>query len=121
MIKKTLLCLFACAVSTASFAEPPKVQGGMIVDDEGMTLYTFDKDTTAGSSACTGGCAGIWPAALADSYDKPAGDWGLIGAAQGKHQWTYKGHPLYRFSGDKAAGQKNGDGVKGIWHVARPG
>lgn len=118
---KTLLCVLACAASTASFAEPPKVQGGMIVDDEGMTLYTFDKDTTPGSSACTGGCMSLWPAAIADSYDKASGEWGLMPAADGKHQWTYKGHPLYRFSGDKAAGQKNGDGFRGVWHIARPG
>ena len=117
---KTLLCVVACAVSTASFAEPPKIANGMVVDDEGMTLYTFDKDTTPGKSACTGGCVAKWPAALADAYDQPSGQWGLIAAADGKHQWTYEGHPLYRFAGDKMAGDKNGDGFAGVWHVAKP-
>lgn len=120
---KTLLCLAACAasaLSAASFAEPPKTAHGVIVDEDGMTLYTFDRDTVRGASACTGGCATKWPAALADSYDKPSGEWGLIATAQGKHQWTYEGHPLYRFSGDKTSGQKNGDGFGGFWHVAKP-
>lgn len=117
---KTWLCVVACAVSTASFAEPPKIANGMVVDDEGMTLYTFDKDTTPGKSACTGGCVAKWPAALADAYDKPSGQWGLIATADGKHQWTYEGHPLYRFAGDKMTGEKNGDGFAGVWHVAKP-
>ncbi len=33
-----------CAVSTA-FAAAPKESDGMFVDEHGMTLYTFDKDT----------------------------------------------------------------------------
>ncbi len=39
-----------------------------------MTLYTFDKDTTPGVSACTGGCMSNWPAATAAPTDKQAGD-----------------------------------------------
>ena len=32
------------------------------VDEKGMTLYTYDKDTKgAAASACTGGCAANWP------------------------------------------------------------
>ena len=116
---KTFLCVLACTAPLAAFAEPPKISNNMIVDDDGMTLYTFDRDTVPGKSACTGNCAATWPAALADSYDKPTGEWGFI-AAQGGHQWTYKGHPLYRFSGDKKAGQKTGDGVAGVWHIAKP-
>lgn len=117
---KTLLCIAVCAVSATSFAEPPKIANGMVIDDDGMTLYTFDQDTMQGKSACTGKCATMWPAALADSYDKASGEWGLIAAAQGAKQWTYKEHPLYRFSGDKKSGETNGEGFGGRWHVARP-
>lgn len=117
---KTLVCVLACAVPIASLAEPPKVSNGAIVDDEGMTLYTFDKDTTPNQSACAGACTTLWPAALADSYDKSAGDWQLMKAAGGKQQWTYKGRPLYRFAQDKRPGDKGGDGFKGVWHLAKP-
>ncbi|MFY0104123.1 hypothetical protein ABTP95_19980 [Acinetobacter baumannii] len=38
----------------------------------------------------------------------------------GKGQWAYKGHPLYRWSKDQKPGDTTGDGVIGAWHVARP-
>ncbi|WP_425199396.1 hypothetical protein [Paraburkholderia tuberum] len=47
---------------------------GRFVTADGMTLYTFDKDTTPGVSACTGGCMSNWPAATAAPTDKQAGD-----------------------------------------------
>jgi predicted lipoprotein with Yx(FWY)xxD motif len=31
--------------------------------------------------------------------------------------WAFKGHPLYRFSGDHKAGDVKGDGAEGIWHA----
>lgn len=117
---RTLLCIIACALPIASFAEAPKISNGMVVDDDGMTLYAFDKDTVQGKSACVGPCMTLWPAALADSYDKASGDWGLIAAADGKQQWTYKGRPLYRFAKDQHPGQMNGDGFKGMWHAVKP-
>ncbi|AOJ04580.1 MULTISPECIES: COG4315 family predicted lipoprotein [Burkholderia] len=117
---KILLVAIACAAPAAALAEPPRASNGMVVDGGGMTLYTLDRDTMPGKSVCVGGCAANWPAALADPYDKPGGDLGLIATEGGKHQWTYKGHPLYRFSGDKQPGQRNGDGFGGMWHVAKP-
>ncbi|SDQ43809.1 Secreted repeat of unknown function, partial [Paraburkholderia tuberum] len=53
---------------------PPKLSDGRFVTADGMTLYTFDKDTTPGVSACTGGCMSNWPAATAAPTDKQAGD-----------------------------------------------
>ncbi len=117
---RILLCAMACLLPIAVFAEAPKVANGMVVDDDGMTLYTFDKDTVQGKSACAGACATMWPAALADPYDKASGDWGMIASADGKHQWTYKGHPLYRYSKDTHAGEMNGDGFKDMWHTVKP-
>ncbi|HEV3105876.1 MAG TPA: hypothetical protein VGZ01_09320 [Trinickia sp.] len=117
---KTLACIVACAFPIASFAEAPKLSNGMFVDAQGMTLYTFDKDTVPGQSACTGGCAAIWPAATADSTDKADGDWSFVTTADGKKQWAYEGHPLYRYSKDTAPGQTGGNGFKNMWHVAKP-
>jgi predicted lipoprotein with Yx(FWY)xxD motif len=117
---KTLLCIAACAIPVASYAEAPKMANGMMVDSSGMTLYMFDKDTVPGKSACTGGCSSMWPAATADSYDQASGDWSFVPTAEGKNQWAYKGHPLYRFANDKQPGEMNGDGFKGMWHVVKP-
>jgi predicted lipoprotein with Yx(FWY)xxD motif len=41
----------------------------------------------------------------------------------GAQQLAYKGHPLYMYAGDGAAGQTNGNGIVsfgGTWSVARP-
>jgi predicted lipoprotein with Yx(FWY)xxD motif len=117
---KTLTLVAACCLPLAAFATPPKIVGGSFVDQNGHTLYTFDKDTTAGQSTCTGGCTTAWPAATADAADQPSGDWTVIAASDGKQQWAYKGHPLYRFAKDMNPGDKKGDGFKDMWHVAKP-
>jgi predicted lipoprotein with Yx(FWY)xxD motif len=116
---KTLLALTLCTLSFGALAGAPQNAGGKLVDDNGMTLYTFDKDTVPGQSACSGGCAAIWPAALAATADQPHGKFGLIDNAAGR-QWTYQGHPLYRYASDLKTGDMSGDNVKSVWHVAKP-
>ncbi|MGF6738679.1 COG4315 family predicted lipoprotein [Paraburkholderia atlantica] len=103
-----------------TIADAPKLSEGRFVTADGMTLYTFDNDTTPGVSTCTGGCMSNWPAATAEPTDKPSGDWTLIPSPDGKQQWAYKGHPLYHYAADKQAGDAKGDGFKEIWHIARP-
>lgn len=125
-MRKTILFLVPFAtlalavLQQGAFADTPKVNSGRIVNADGMTLYTFDKDVTPGVSACTGGCMSHWPAETASPTDKPSGDWSLIPAAGGAQQWAYKGHPLYRYAADKQAGDAKGDGFKEMWHIARP-
>jgi predicted lipoprotein with Yx(FWY)xxD motif len=89
--------------------------GTVLVDARGHTLYLFDKDKH-GRSACYGACATYWPPLL--SSVKPRQEKGvrasLLGLAtrtDGKRQVTYAGHPLYRFIGDKEAGQTTGEGL----------
>ena len=110
-------------VTGTAFAAPPKTVesagSAMLTNADGMTLYTFDKDTD-GMSNCAGDCAAIWPSAAAATDDKAEGDYALIDRADGTKQWTYKGKPLYTFAKDAAAGDVMGDGVKGVWHIARP-
>ena len=38
----------------------------------------------------------------------------------GSKQWAYKGAPLYYWAKDTKAGDRTGDGVGGVWKVARP-
>ena len=94
--------------------------GKILVDGKGFTLYAFDPDgTDTTASKCTGGCATVWPAATAKKKVAKVGK-GLdasLFVIGGTNQVAYNDHLLYRFSGDSAAGQTNGQGVGNIWHV----
>jgi predicted lipoprotein with Yx(FWY)xxD motif len=101
--------------------------GTILTDGGGRTLYLFQKDTGP-KSTCSGACASNWPPFTATS--KPAvsggasaGDLTLVKRSDGKMQVTYKGHPLYFFSGDQSAGQTNGQAVNAFgaeWYVLSP-
>ena len=113
----------ACAASKATPTAPPpvKVTGGVLVNLDGMTLYTYDR-AVAGSkkSNCNGECAFVWPPLQAGDYAKPSGDYDIITREGGERQWTYKGKPLYLFSGDAGPGQNAGNGMNGVWQIAKP-
>ncbi len=100
--------------------------GQYLADDKGMTLYTFAKDTN-GQSACSGQCASIWPPLLITKGGQETltggGDstkLGTITRADGTTQVTYNNMPLYYFAKDKAPGDTIGQGVGGVWYVAKP-
>jgi len=44
-----------------------------------------------------------------------------VSRKDGSKQWALNGMPLYYFAADKAAGDVKGDGVGGVWDLARPG
>ena len=93
----------------------------VLTDAQGMTLYYF-ADDTATASSCTGGCAKIWPPLVSTSAptaeDALPGKLAMIKTGNGS-QVTYSGHLLYRYSGDSAAHQANGQGIAGKWWVAK--
>ena len=103
-------------------AEPWKTMdtsaGKVFADAAGMTLYTFDKDS-AGVSNCYDACAAMWPPFKSDAMAKATGDWTIVGRKGGGNMWAYEGKPLYTYSKDKKPGETTGDGVGGIWHVAK--
>jgi predicted lipoprotein with Yx(FWY)xxD motif len=112
--------LAACAGGAVKpGAAPVGNAGGMLVNPAGMTLYVFDKDG-AGKSACNGECAVKWPPLPADAGAAASGDFAPIQRDDGKHQWTYKGKPLYTWFKDQKPGDSSGDGVNNVWHVAKP-
>jgi predicted lipoprotein with Yx(FWY)xxD motif len=96
--------------------------GPVLADSKGFTLYWYAKDTKM-TSACTGGCATAWPPVtgkpVAAMGAHLVGVFGTITRPGGVVQATYKGHPLYTYSGDSAPGQTKGNGVGGLWHVLR--
>jgi len=94
--------------------------GPVLADSKGFTVYWYAKDSMMGS-ACTGGCTSAWPPLTG----KPAaamgvhlvGKFGTITRSGGVLQATYKGRPLYTYSGDTAPGMTKGNGHGGVWHV----
>ncbi|CAM4397553.1 Lipoprotein [Bordetella tumbae] len=118
-IAATLLVSCAALFSASAHAQAVKTQDGMLVDNAGMTLYTFDKDTD-GKSACYDQCAKAWPPVMASADAKAQGDLSIITRDDGAKQWAYKGKPLYLFVKDKNPGDKTGDNVKEVWHIVKP-
>lgn len=111
--------LGGCASLSASV--PVAVSNGVLTGNNGMTLYTFDKDSTgSGKSVCNGQCAVNWPPLLATDTDKAQGDYSIITRDDGKKQWALKGKPLYFWIKDSKAGDTTGDGVQGVWHTIKP-
>ncbi|WP_417455569.1 hypothetical protein [Kiloniella sp.] len=93
--------------------------GTILINNSGMTLYSFDKDS-GGKSVCNGGCAKAWPPLLAASSAAESGNYTKITRDDGAQQWAYKGMPLYGWVQDKKPGDVTGDKFKGVWHVVKP-
>jgi predicted lipoprotein with Yx(FWY)xxD motif len=99
-----------------------KKLGTILVDSNGMTLYT-DKEDTSNVSTCTGDCASTWPPALVQGSSPTAGSGvkasllGTFTRPDGTQQATYKGHPLYYFTGDQKPGDVKGQGIGKEWSV----
>ncbi|MGH9080546.1 MAG: COG4315 family predicted lipoprotein [Acidimicrobiales bacterium] len=100
--------------------------GTVLVNASGMTLYRFTPDGV-GKSVCTGQCTSLWPPLIVAAGARPAAGAGLTGGKlgtitrdDGTTQVTYKGMPLYTYTGDKQSGQANGQNVAGTWFVITP-
>jgi predicted lipoprotein with Yx(FWY)xxD motif len=91
-------------IDASEFNDPTK---------EGFTLYNFGNDVAgSGVSACTGGCANVWPPLYAKGPEQAKGGYSVIertnDAGELRYQWAYAGLPLYFFRDDTEAGQANG-------------
>jgi predicted lipoprotein with Yx(FWY)xxD motif len=85
----------------------------------GMSLYTFDNDAPNRSN-CNGDCAESWPPYAASAGTKASGKgMSIIERKDGSLQWAKDGAPLYFWVGDSEPGDTTGDGVGGVWHIAR--
>ncbi|MEO6300640.1 MAG: hypothetical protein ABIV25_03970, partial [Paracoccaceae bacterium] len=90
--------------------------GSAMVDANGMTLYTYDKDAV-GKSTCYGDCATVWvPLTVGANATESAG-WTIVTRDDGSKMWAYMGHPVYTYTSDKTAGDMTGDAKDGF-HVA---
>jgi predicted lipoprotein with Yx(FWY)xxD motif len=91
-------------------------QAAMLTAQNGMTIYTFDKDT-AGVSTCYDDCAKEWPPYLGKEGDTMTEGWTLVKRTDDTMQLAHKGKPVYFFEDDKKKGDMAGDGHDGLWHV----
>jgi predicted lipoprotein with Yx(FWY)xxD motif len=116
---------FAASSATAGRVTLHKTQlGKVLATSKGRTLYLFMKDKH-GKSSCYGQCAGYWPPLMKKGALRagPGVKANLLGTTKrknGKRQVTYKGHPLYLYSGDSGSGQISGQGQNffgGKWYV----
>jgi len=102
--------------------------GSYLTDKDGNALYFFSNDAN-GANNCTGGCITAWPvfnitgliqAQIGNGLD--LADFTSITSANGP-QVAYKGWPLYYYAPAgirEASGQTTGEGVGGVWFVAKP-
>jgi predicted lipoprotein with Yx(FWY)xxD motif len=142
MVVGLTVLLAACSGGTGAGASPSSGPAGggtsvtigtsaslgpYLVSPNGRTLYVFDMDpigTTTSACHASDGCDATWFAFTGSSVPPAAsgvtGAFATITGEDGKTQVTYKGRPLYNYSGDTAPGQTTGDGVDGTWHIAAP-
>lgn len=123
------LALAACGSSMPTAAAAKKLTvslanrdnlGAILVDGKGQTLYHYTPDH-ANDPTCVGGCAAVWPPLTVPSGEVVQGldhlqGFGKVKLANGTYQVTYRGVPLYRYSGDHGS-SVNGQGFGGIWYV----
>ena len=112
MKRSRLGALFALALMGSSLA----ASAAVVMDDKGMTLYTFDNDA-GGVPSCYDDCATKWPPYLGAADAALTEGWTLVDRTDGTKQWAYDGKPVYYYAGDAAAGDMTGDGLGGVWHV----
>ncbi|MET7486305.1 hypothetical protein [Streptomyces sp. NPDC005538] len=110
--------------TTALAAEAVKGGGDVVTDDKGMTLYRYDKDEPSPSKwTCSGECTKTWiPVIVQNAVQTTGVEKSLLGTVHrsGQTQLTLGGWPLYRYVGDTAAGQLNGQAKDRMWYAVTP-
>ncbi len=109
---------FAEDYASGAIKTMDSAKGEILTDAKGMALYTFAKDAK-GTSACYDACAAKWPPVTAAAGAKADDEFSLVSRKDGSQQWAFKGMPLYHWQGDKKPGDITGDGMGGLWHLAK--
>jgi predicted lipoprotein with Yx(FWY)xxD motif len=128
----TAIFVFAAAAAAVARSTAATVTthqgklGKMLAGRNGHTLYLFTHDRSAKSS-CYKTCAATWQPDLTHARPVAAAGSGvnaqLLGTTRrmnGTLQVTYKGHPLYFFTGDKKPGSMHGENINafgGHWYA----
>jgi len=111
----------AAVVKTASNS-----LGTILVNSQGMTLYHLSGEVNGKFICTSSACVGVWHPLIASSGGAPSGEGvslGTVKRPEGTVQVTYKGTPLYTFTGDQQPGETKGQGIKdvGTWSAVTTG
>jgi len=111
-------------VSSASNA---KLGKQIVVDGRGRTLYVLQPESTHHLLCKSSACLKFWPPLTVRSSKTPLkagpgvrGRLAILRRGNGVLQVTLGGLPLYRYAGDSAKGEANGQNIHtfgGTWHV----
>jgi predicted lipoprotein with Yx(FWY)xxD motif len=122
------MALGAKGAFTVTSAHSAGLGERIVVDPQGRTLYVLSPETAHHLLCKSKECLKFWPPLTVSSRKaKPKGGpgvngkLGIIRRKRGVFQVTLRGMPVYRFSGDHAAGQTNGQGIRGFggtWYAA---
>ncbi len=118
VVLSSLLAFSATGRSQIELSIVQTTEGLVVGDSTGLSLYTFDSDTESGVSTCYNTCAVIWPPQLTEQETLSA-PFGVTLRTDGTKQVTLYGRPIYRFKSDKKAGDVLGEGVGGVWFLAK--
>jgi predicted lipoprotein with Yx(FWY)xxD motif len=103
------------SVKTASNSS---LGGTVLVDAQGMTLYSLSAEKGGKFICANSSCEALWHP-LAATGGTPTGveSLGTVKRPDGQEQVTYKGMPLYTFAQDTKPGDAKGQGFKdvGTW------
>ena len=93
----------------------------ILVNLRGMTLYSLSAERHGRFICKNSACLALWKPLVVAKGVKPTGVRGLatIRRPDRRIQVTYRGGPLYRFTGDHKRGDVKGNGFKdvGTWRV----
>jgi predicted lipoprotein with Yx(FWY)xxD motif len=101
----------------------------VVVNPQGRTLYKLTPETSKHLLCKSKECLTNWPPLTVKSAKTKlkagsgvSGKLGLLRRSNGTLQVTLNGLPLYRYSGDSAKNDVNGEGIEsfgGTWHAVR--
>jgi predicted lipoprotein with Yx(FWY)xxD motif len=118
----------ASATLTIGSASNSKLGERVVVNSQGRTLYALSGESRSHQFCTSAECLKFWPPLRVSSRSTKLkagsgvhGKLGVIARAGGILQVTLRGLPLYRFSGDRAKGEANGEGITlpggHVWHA----
>lgn len=97
-----------------SIREVEDAGGLAFVNGSGLTLYAY-KGAKGGEESVD---AATWKPLRAPELAHSIGQWSIVDRNDGVRQWTYRGMPVFTFSGDFATGDANGVGWSKDWEPA---
>jgi predicted lipoprotein with Yx(FWY)xxD motif len=121
------MALAAGSAATVSSASNSTLGEQIVIDAQGRTLYALSPETAHHLLCKSSECLKFWPPLTVHSSKTKLlagpgvhGHLAILRRSNGMLQVMLGGLPLYRYSGDQAKGEANGQSIHsfgGTWHV----